>query len=222
MYVAKTTIKVQGIDGKVRIAKPGDEIPEAFAWRNVDAYIREGRIELKQKREVRRNSDKLRAEIIKQTQDHDAKVKKINKERDERLADAKRKADIEAVKKLKEQEAASAKEKAELAKKLKEEADAFEKEDAKLNDEAEKLAKEEAELEAKEKAEAEKLAKEEAELEAKEKAKDEDTARVENVRTEERLKSMSIEDLKKVASDLKVSTKGNKLKLIESILSAKS
>ena len=45
MYRALRTFKVQGDDGVMRLAKPGDLVPEAAGWRKVQSYINRGWIE---------------------------------------------------------------------------------------------------------------------------------------------------------------------------------
>ena len=47
MYEVLKSMKVQDADGNIRIAKPGEDVPEADTWRNRRSWIDRGFIKLK-------------------------------------------------------------------------------------------------------------------------------------------------------------------------------
>lgn len=44
-YTALKTMKVQNSAGQIEIRKPGDKVPEALTWPNVNVYIKRGFLE---------------------------------------------------------------------------------------------------------------------------------------------------------------------------------
>lgn len=45
-YVALVALKIQLPDGTIEVRKPGEPVPEAEGWKNLDAYVRSRRVGL--------------------------------------------------------------------------------------------------------------------------------------------------------------------------------
>lgn len=43
-YVALVALKIQRPDGTIEVRKPGEPVPEAEGWKNLDAYVRSRRV----------------------------------------------------------------------------------------------------------------------------------------------------------------------------------